>query len=484
MKNKYYLIVSIILLLVACGKKKQTLEAEKVNDETEIAITDTTQHSSVIYNAAKEVQFNKISEPQIGKKIVGKDLIKLNLAQKGLEEKEINLDDFYTKVSYITLKHPFADQEMDFLGNSEIQQYTRREQGTGSMFMAGFNSKAYLNEDYIIAGDNYLGYHVYDKGGAFLYTLTAPNKGLQYNRTLNSISYYTNDLKGIVNSFSVLGSKALINVREDSTTLTHLYDISKQKGIMAFRGLHPSFIINDNSFLSYNWSINIKNHDSYLNIFSYSEQDNSLTSTIFRSYNPEVTSKGRRSSPERHTFVYYNNILTSRQAYNDTIYRIKNRNTLEAAYILDSGSLKLSNKDASSENKAGKLIIKNWLETNDFMLITATIDQDFPNNRKDNKVNFRYYFYDKKEAKLYLKEGNSLYPEEYTFSGSIEGAIPLLATTAKQLGKKLYTSYSKPQLKQVIDSNRFKTYSSQQQEKLQSMYNNLSDGELLIAIFE
>lgn len=189
-------------------------------------------------------------------------------------------------------------------------------------------------------------------------------------------------------------------------------------------------------------------------------------------------------SPEYHTFAYYNNLLTTRQAYNDTIYRVKDATTLEAIYILNSGAMKLSNQDANSNDKANKLIIKNWLETDDFMFIMATIDQDFPNNRNEGKVKFRYYYYNKNDDKLYMQEGKTLYPEEYTFNCNIENAIPLLATTAKMNGKELYTSYTKAQLKDIINNKNFAGYLPKQQEKLQSLYNELAEGELLIAIFQ
>lgn len=484
-KNKLYVITLLLTLLIACGGgKKQTLEAEKVEEEVFVAARDSLQRSAVVYNAAEEIKLGKVYKLQIGKKIVGTNLVKLNLAQNSPEEKEIKLDEFYKKVSYIKLKHPLSDSNIGFLGDSDIKQYTVRENGESVSTRGGFNSQVYLAGNNIVAGDNYFGYHVYSKDGTFLYTLASREELPQYDNTSNTVSYYTNIAKGIITNFSVFADKALISVREDSVFRTHIYDINKQKGTMAFKNMAPAFLVNDKSFLFYNSSTNIKKQDYYMRIVSYLEEESTLIQTYFTSYNSEATTKGRRSSPERHTFTYYNSVLTTRQAYNDTIYRIKDNNTLEAAYVLNSGKLKLSNKDAHSENKENKLIINNWLETDDFMFIMTFIDQDFPNNRKENKVKFRYYYYNKKEGKLYMKEGRSIYPEEYTFSSTIDGAIPLLAATAKQYGKKLYTSYTKSQLKNMIDKKDFNNFPPEQQVKLQSLHDDLSDGELLIAVFE
>ena len=163
---------------------------------------------------------------------------------------------------------------------------------------------------------------------------------------------------------------------------------------------------------------------------------------------------------------------------------MKDAKTLDAAYVLNSGKLKLSNADATSENKVGKLMINDWLETDDFLFIGASVDQDFPINRQENKVMFRYYYYNKKDGKLYLKEGRKIYPEEYTLDCSIEGALPLLANTAKVYQKKLYTRYTKSQLKRMIDSPNFKKYSDVQQEKLKSLHGELSDDGLLVMVLE
>lgn len=166
MKKKYYLITFLSLLLITCcGGKKQTLESEKAT----ITPQDSIQRSVVVYNAAEDIKPEKVEEPIIGGgKVVSPHLVKLNLGSKKLEEKEINLDDFYKKVSYVELKHPLADKGFSFLGDTNIKIYTRHENGESSLSMRGFNSSVYLTEDNIIAGDNYLGYHVYDREGVFL----------------------------------------------------------------------------------------------------------------------------------------------------------------------------------------------------------------------------------------------------------------------------------------------------------------------------
>ncbi|MBB4035018.1 hypothetical protein GGR21_000905 [Dysgonomonas hofstadii] len=482
--KELWIIILLPAFLIACGGgKKQTLEAEKV-DEATIAPRDSMQHSRVVYNATEETSFSKVEKPKIGKRIVSQDLVKLNLAQQNLEEKETNLDEFYTKVNYVKLQHHLTDKGLGFLGNADIKRYTKHEKGESVTSMGGFNSKVYLTENNIVAGDNYLGYHVYNNTGEFLYTLASWDQLPQYDSGTNTITYYTNDVRTEIRNFSIWGNRALISVREDTLYHTHIYNIERQEGIMAFSYMSPAFIINDNLFLAYNGSISFKDGDNYLNLISYSKQNNLLKPTSFRNYNPGATTKGRRYSPEYHTFTYYNNVLTTRQAYNDTIYRIKDENTLEAVYVLNSGAMKLSNQDASSENKENKLIIKRWLETDDFIFILSTVDQDFQNNRRDGKVKFRYYYYYKKEGKLYMKESKSLYPEEYTFGCNIDGAIPLLANTTQQLGKRLYTSYTKSQLKNMIVNKNFKNYSSEQQDKLNSLHDGLSDGELLVMILE
>ncbi len=82
------------------------------------------------------------------------------------------------------------------------------------------------------------------------------------------------------------------------------------------------------------------------------------------------------------------------------------------------------------------------------------------------------------------KESASLYPKEYTLDCHIEDAIPILAYNAKQYGNKLYTSYTKRQLSEIISSDKFSNYPSSLQEKINTLNTNLPDGSLLVAILK
>lgn len=256
--NKLYVIILLLALQTACGGKKRTLEAEVIEEVAVIAPRDSMQRSKVVYNAIEAVTSYKTEEPGIGKKTIANKLVKLNLAQNNPEEKAISLDEFYTNVSYIKLQHPLADKGVNFLGNANIRRYIKHEKGEDVIFMSGFNSKVYFSENSIVAGDNYFGYHVYNKNGEFIYTIASPHKLPKYDSATNTINYHTNDMETEIQNFSIQNNKAFITVREDTVQYAHVYDIEKQKGIMAFAKMIPGFIINDNLFLSYNGSINIK----------------------------------------------------------------------------------------------------------------------------------------------------------------------------------------------------------------------------------
>lgn len=156
---------------------------------------------------------------------------------------------------------------------------------------------------------------------------------------------------------------------------------------------------------------------------------------------------------------------------------------MHSLYILDMGDKKPDVQTALYGNKEEKIFIRKLLETDDFIFIIHTENNDVPHNRDNALVKFFYSYYDKHEKKRYSIP-STLFPEVFTLKNSIPNTIPLLASNAMVYGNNLYAAYTKIQLKAIIDSSDFSSFPMNQQEKLKELYNGLSDYELLMMILK
>jgi hypothetical protein len=124
------------------------------------------------------------------------------------------------------------------------------------------------------------------------------------------------------------------------------------------------------------------------------------------------------------TGFYYNGLLTINQEYNDTIFRLVTPNQLLPVYIIDFGVFKVNYMDGLNPDfdLSGKYMLNSLNETNDFLLIRYTENNDSPNNRKKNAVKFYNAIFNKKEGKLYHLPGFTLLPEG--LENDLDGGMP------------------------------------------------------------
>ena len=103
------------------------------------------------------------------------------------------------------------------------------------------------------------------------------------------------------------------------------------------------------------------------------------------------------------TSYLYNNELTILQAYCDTVFRLIPPNRLLPVFVIDFGDKKINHMDGLNPDfdLSEKLMLSSLYETEDYLFIRYTQNNDSPNNRKKNAVKFYNAFYDKKEGKLY-----------------------------------------------------------------------------------
>jgi hypothetical protein len=205
----------------------------------------------------------------------------------------------------------------------------------------------------------------------------------------------------------------------------------------------------------------------------------------FANYNPKPESIPQKAlnNPDRQYLYYCDGTLTIRQAYNDTVYRMKSPSELQPAYVLNFGAQKLDIPTAINGNLAGKLILYDWIETKDFVFSIHTENYDCPANRKSGAVKFFYFCYDKKSKQLY-RISEKGYPEDYWISNSLENSIPFVAENIQSESTSLCMAYTRWQLEKIMKHKNFTSLPATQQEKTKELYDDLADGELWVMILE
>jgi hypothetical protein len=176
-------------------------------------------------------------------------------------------------------------------------------------------------------------------------------------------------------------------------------------------------------------------------------------------------------------------VFTIRQAYNDTIYRLKSVSELQPAYILNFGKQRLDIQTALYGDKAGKLIPNDWLEANDFILFVYTENYDCYNTRENGAVKFFYSYYDKKKKQLYRIPAKGFF-DDYWIKNSLEKGIPFTTERLQTHNALIYASYSKVQLENMLKDKQFSSVPVAQQEQIRALADDMMEDELLVMILE
>jgi hypothetical protein len=475
----WYFILPAFLLLVlpACNSnsKKQRLGPKEEKAET-TGVNKALLQSSLVLDTIipnpgiKYKETRKINPQQ--------PPVVLDFTNSDPDSKDLDLADYFTKARYIKLKYPFPEKG-SFLGNTDIHVYYERGASSGS----GYNSSVLFSSGNIIAGDAYMGFHCYDKDGNYQYTIASPDEFPVYDKNNNEISIQYNPATGMIRSFSILEDNCLILMVKNNAAQLHFHNISAKNTYLTrpvYKRAGRLYLLSAENYVDYTYSPLDTIYPSFMNTFDIKGD----TLCRFMNYNPKPVLQNKAyANPDSQNIYYFDGILTIRQAYNDTVYRMKSPSELQAAYVLNFGKQKLDIQTALWGNKAGKLIPYDWIETKDFVFFIYTENYDCQNCREKQTVKFFYSYYDKKSRQLYRIPVME-YPEEYWLSNSIENSIPLVGENIRSHDAFLYVGYTKLQLEKILKHKNFASLPAPQQEKTKELYNDMVDGELWVMILE
>jgi len=180
---------------------------------------------------------------------------------------------------------------------------------------------------------------------------------------------------------------------------------------------------------------------------------------------------------------FYNNLLTIKQEYNDTVFRVIPPNQLLPVYIIDFGKYKFNYIDGFNPNfdLSEKLMLNSLRETNDFLFIRYTQNNDCLNNRKKNTVKFFYALFDKKNRKIYHDPGYTSLPDGIV--NDIDGGMPFWPDIITPQGEMMKLVSGKV-LNDYLKSTGFKNanISDENRKKQISFASGLRNTDMVIII--
>lgn len=178
---------------------------------------------------------------------------------------------------------------------------------------------------------------------------------------------------------------------------------------------------------------------------------------------------------------YYEGLLTIKQEYNDTVFRLIPPDRLLPTYIIDFGEFKVDYMEGLNPNSdiSEKFMLNSMFETSDFLLIRYTQNHASPNNLKKNSVKFFNALFDKKQMKLYQQTGFTNEPEGII--NDIDGGIPFWPDYITPQGEMIKLVSGK-MIKDYVNSPKFRelTISEESRKKQITMGNNLNPSEMIL----
>lgn len=187
------------------------------------------------------------------------------------------------------------------------------------------------------------------------------------------------------------------------------------------------------------------------------------------------------ANPESDYAYWLNDELYIKQAYNDTVFKLKGRNILQPVYVLNMGEWKASVEQCFRGNAEGKILVDSWVETSKGAFIALTKGRDYPNARRDGLVKFVYAFY--------LKAGNRMFsldipettvPDDVFIPNDIDGGCPINFSNLTSDDGSYNQVYSYTRLKRWVESSGFSSLPKSNQDFLLDILSKLKPYQLFV----
>jgi len=173
--------------------------------------------------------------------------------------------------------------------------------------------------------------------------------------------------------------------------------------------------------------------------------------------------------------------LYIKQAYNDTVFKLKGKSVLQPVYVLNMGEKKATVEQCFIGNAEGKILVDSWVETSKGAFIALTKGRDYPNARRDGLVKFLYAFY--------LKAGNRMFsldipettvPEDVFIPNDIDGGCPINLSSLISDDGSYNQVYSYKGLKRLVSFSTFGSLPKSNQDFLLDILSKMKPNQLFV----
>jgi len=180
---------------------------------------------------------------------------------------------------------------------------------------------------------------------------------------------------------------------------------------------------------------------------------------------------------------YFEGLLTIKQEYNDTVFRLIPSERLLPVYIIDFGDFKVNYMDGLNPNfdLSDRYLLKSLYETNNYLFIRYKQFYNDPVSGKKNASKYYNALFNKKEGELYHQPGSTLIPEG--LENDIDGGMPFWPEFITPQGE-MMRLVSGRVLKDFTNSDEFRkaSISEEKKQKQISMASGLRPTDMVVVI--
>ncbi len=217
-------------------------------------------------------------------------------------------------------------------------------------------------------------------------------------------------------------------------------------------------------------------------LVTYNNKDDTLCQ--FTDYDRIVNfSHGNYRTHAKLTSYYFDELVTIKTEYNDTVFRLIPPNRLLPVYVINFGEYKVNYMDGLNPDfdLSEKYMLYSIHETNNLLFLRYTKNHDGPTNRKKKAVKFYNAIFFKKEGKLYHYPGYSLAPEG--INNDVDGGMPFWPEFITPQGEMMNLVSGKI-IKDYVNSEEFKKadISQENRRKQISLASGLRPTDMVIVI--
>ena len=188
------------------------------------------------------------------------------------------------------------------------------------------------------------------------------------------------------------------------------------------------------------------------------------------------------------TLYQHNGKQFFRPEFNDTVFQVIPPNRLLPVYVLKLGSYKVSKQLGVDPDfkLTGKIIPCEWAETQDFILMTYTMDDyDCQNTRKKKTVKIHHAVFSKLNHQLTVIKGDPFDYSPDILKNNLDGGVPVWPTSY-MIGNngEMLISLKGKELKDRVRSEHFKVSKAPEAKKkeLERLARSVSDKEDILMI--